>query len=126
MCLNSQKCKMMSVDRSNLYGVYILVISRDLKPHDQVCKAASPAKRMLVLLRNTFCFKRSNSSEKTLYNICQTSLGICSSRLEPIHKKNCQVLKKDQRNATKISHFLKKLSYEKRLTNLGLTTLEVR
>ena len=56
-------------------------------------------------------------------------LGICSSRLEPIHIKDCRVLKKIQRNATKTSslkHVLNNLSYEERLTNLGLTTLEVR
>ena len=147
MCLNSEKCKMMSVGRLNLDGVYTIadqngktsqltavtserdlgmVISRDLKPHDQACKAASTANRMLAILRNTFVSRDPILWRRLYTTYVRPHLEYASATWSPYTKKDCQVLEKVQRNATKTSHVLKKLSYEERLTNLGLTTLEVR
>ena len=61
-----------------------------------------------------------------MYDYSDTFVISASAAWSPYTKKDCQVLEKVQRNATKTSHVLKKLSYEERLTNLGLTTLEVR
>ena len=147
MCLNSEKCKMMSVGRLNLDGVYTIadqngktsqltavtserdlgmVISRDLKPHDQACKAASTANRILAILRNTFVSRDPILWRRLYTTYVRPHLEYASATWSPYTKKDCQVLEKVQRNATKTSHVFKKLSYEEGLTNLGLTTLEVR
>ena len=45
---------------------------------------------------------------------------------KPFTNNDAKTLEKFQRRATKITHILKHLSYEERLKNLDLTTLEVR
>ena len=35
----------------------VIMISRDLKPHDQICKAVSTAKKVLGVLKSTFVSK---------------------------------------------------------------------
>ena len=42
-------------------------ISKDLKPHDLVCKVASTANRVLGMLRNT-CLKEPRTLEKAVYH----------------------------------------------------------
>ena len=63
--------------------------------------------------------------EKTVCNLCKATLGVCSSGLEPIHKRG-QTLEKVQRRATRGIKSLEELSYEERLFYLRLTTLKRR
>ena len=75
MSLNTAKCKIMNVRRTNTESVYTIedtlgnrsrlaptsnerdlgiMISRDLKPNDHVCKEASMLNKVLGILKSTF------------------------------------------------------------------------
>ena len=75
MSLNTAKCKVMNIRRTNTESAFTIeddlgnrtelaptskerdlgiMISRNLKPHDQVCKANSTANKVLGMLKSTF------------------------------------------------------------------------
>ena len=113
VCLNSEKCKVNSIGKENQgtsYSIYNqsgtrsqlievaserdlgIIISRNLKPHNQVFKAASTANRMLTVLRNTF-ESRDPLLWKRLYITClSTHLEYAVASWSPYIKKDYQIL----------------------------------
>ena len=64
---------------------------------------------------------------KTLYSaFVRPHLELCSSVWSPTTRADIESLESVQKNATKLVPSLRSLNYEKRLSSLGLTTLEVR
>ena len=64
---------------------------------------------------------------KALYKaIVRPHFEYCIQAWRPYRKKNIDTLEHIQRKATKIIQELRDLSYEERLTECGLTTLETR
>ena len=146
MSVNTAKCKAMNVGRTNTESAYTIeddlgnrtglapisnerdlgiMISRDLKPHDQVCKAASMANKVLGMLKSTF--SRDAGLWKRLYTTyVRPHLEYAVQAWNPYATKDVKTLEKVQRRATKVPHLLRHLTYEERLHNLNLTTLEVR
>ena len=103
-----------------------LQISKDLKPHDQVCKAASTTNRVLGMLKNTFVSRDPELWKRLYTTYVRPHLEYAIQVWNPYAKKDVATLEKVQRRATKIPHLLKHLTYEERLHNLNLTSLEAR
>ena len=96
-----------------------LQISKDLKPHDQVCKTASTANRVLGMLKNTFVSRDPELWKRLYTTYVRPHLEYAIQVWNPYAKKDVATLEKVQRRATKIPHLLKHLTYEERLHNLN-------
>ena len=101
-------------------------ISKDLKPHDKVCKAASKSNRVLGMLKNTFVSRDLELWKRLLPTYFRPNLEYAVQVWNPYAIKDVATLEKVQRRATNIPHLLKHLTYKERLHNLNLTSLEAR
>ena len=148
MHLNIAKCKIMRIGkRTNFSGYTIfdttqnlrqqlqittlerdlgIFISNDLKPTQQVQKAASKANMVLAMLRNTFVTKDPNLWKRLYMTYVRPHLEYAIAAWSPYTKTDIAFLEKVQKRATRISLSLQGLSYPERLHNLGLTTLKRR
>ena len=128
MLFNFGKCKCLHTGHENLdvnykMGDTILgttvkekdlgvTISADMKVSEQCGIAASKGNPILII---------------PLYKaIVRPHLEYCIQAWRPYRKKDIDTLERIQRRATKIISELRDLSYEERLTQCGLTTLETR
>ena len=101
-----------------------VTISADMKVSEQCGIAASRGNQILGLIRRNITYK-----EKKLIipkAIVRPHLEYCIQAWRPYHKKDIDTLECIQRRATKIIPELRDLSYEERLKECGLTTLETR
>ena len=102
------------------------MVSHDLKPLNQVQKAASKANLVLFLLRNTFVSRDPILWKKLYTTYVRPNLEYAVAAWSPYTKDDKRTLEKVQRRATRVVKSLEGLSYEKRLLNISLTSLERR
>ena len=103
-----------------------IIITSDLKWHDQVCSASSRASRMLGILKNTFV-SRDAKLWKSLYTTyIRPHLEFAVAAWNPYLKKDIETLERVQHRSTKTPSSLRSLSYEERCTKMNLTTLRER
>ena len=123
MSLNTTKCKVMHIGRSNIGSDYNIEdsvstritlakstserdlgveISKDLKPYNQICKAASTANRVLGLLRNTFVSRDVGLWKRLYTTYIRPHLEYAIQVWSPIHEGDISKLEKIQRRATRI------------------------
>ena len=121
MLFNFGKCKCLHTGHGNLNVNYKMgdtvlgttvkekdlgvTISADMKVSEQCGIAASKGNQILGLIRRNIC---------------------CIQAWRPYRKKDIDTLERIQRRATKMIPELRYLSYEERLKECGLTTLETR
>ena len=100
--------------------------SQDLKPSIQCKKAAAKARSVIGMVRRHF--RRLDKKDFLLIykTYIRPHLEYCIQTWSPHLVKDVQCLERVQRVATSIVPVLRNLSYEERLTRLGLTTLERR
>ena len=103
-----------------------LTISADMKVSEQCGIAAAKGNQILGLIRRNIVYKEKELIIPLYKTIVRPHLEYCIQAWRPYHKKDIDMLERVQRRATKIIPKLRNISYEMRLKECGLTTLETR
>ena len=103
-----------------------VTFSADMKVSEQCGIAASKGNQILGLIRRTITYKEKQLIVPLYKAIVRPHLEYCIQAWRPYRKKDIDKLERIQRRATKMIPELKDLSYESRLLQCGLTTLETR
>ena len=142
MLFNAGKCKCLHTGHGNLnvnykMGATVLgttvkekdlgvTISADMKVSEQCGIAASKGNQILGLIRRNITYKGKKLIIPLYKAIVRPHLEYCIQAWRPYRKKDIDTLERIQRRATKMIPELRDLSYEERLKECGLTTLETR
>ena len=97
-----------------------------MKISEQCWIAASKGNQTLGLIRRTITYKVNQLIVPLYKAIVRPHLEYCTQVWRPYHKKDTEKLERIQRRATKIIPEFRDLSYESRLSQCDLTTLETR
>ena len=103
-----------------------VTISADMKVSEQCGIAASKDNQILGLIRRNITYKGKKLIIPLYKAIVRPHLEYCIQAWRPYRKKDIDTLERIQRRATKMIQELRNLSYEERLKECGLTTLETR
>ena len=103
-----------------------LTISADMKVSEQCAIAAAKGNQILGLIRRKIVFKKKELIIPLYKTIVRPHLEYCIQAWRPYRKKDIDILGRVQRRATKMIQKLRNISYEMRLKECGLTTLETR
>jgi hypothetical protein len=146
MKINKEKCKVMHFGIKNMSNKYTIndangdyeiqetklerdlgiLISNDLKWHEQIKSSAAKAQRTLGLIKRTFSYLNSDIVKSLYCALVRPHLEFAVPVWNPTLKKDVFELEKVQKRATKLIPDIRNLSYEYRLQKLNLTTLENR
>ena len=142
MLFNFGKCKCLHTGHGNLNVNYKMgdtvlgttvkekdlgvTISADMKVSEQCSIAASKGNQILGLIRRNITYKGKKLIIPLYKAIVRPHLEYCIQAWRPYRKKDIDMLERIQRRATKMIPELRDLSYEERLKECGLTTLETR
>ena len=142
MLLNFGKCKCIHIGHGNMdeeckMGDAVLgrttqekdlrvTFSADMKVSEQCGIAASKGNKIIGLIRRTIMYKEKQLIVPLYKGIVRPHLEYCIQAWRPYRKKDTDKLERIQRRATKMIPELRDLSYESRLLQCGLTTLETR
>ena len=140
--LNFGKCKCVHIGHGNMDEEYKMgdavlgrttqekelgvTFSADMKVSEQCGIAASKGNQILGLIRRNIIYKEKQLSLPVYKAIVRPHLEYCIQAWRPYRKKDIDKLERIQRRATKMIPELRDLSYESRLLQCGLTTLEPR
>ena len=103
-----------------------LTISADMKVTEQCGIAAAKGNQILGLIRRNIVYKEKELIIPLYKTIVRPHLEYCIQAWRPYRKKDIYMLERVQRRATKMIPKLRNISYEMRLKECGLTTLETR
>ena len=103
-----------------------VTISADMKVSEQCGIAASRGNQILGLIRRNITYKGKKLIIPLYKAIVRPHLEYCIQAWRPYRKKDIYTLERIQSRATKMIPELRDLSYEERLKECGLTTLETR
>ena len=103
-----------------------LTISADMKVSEQCGIAAAKGNQIIGLIRRNIVYKEKELIIPLYKTIVRPHLEYCIQAWRPYRKKDIDMLERVQRRATKMIPKLRNISYEMRLKECGLTTLETR
>lgn len=103
-----------------------VIVTPDLKSADQVTKAAAAANSMLGRVKRTFTYMDKEMFLPIYKTLVRPRMEHAIQAWSPHLLKDIRKLEKVQRRATKLVSGLSDMSYEQRLTELGLTSLQER
>ena len=142
MLFNYGKCKCLHTGHGNKDAQYTmgytvldttvkekdlgLTISAVMKVSEQCAIAAAKGNQILGLIRRNIVYKENELIIPLYKTIVRPHLEYCIQAWRPYRKKDIGILERVQRRATKIIQKLRNSSYEMRLRECGLTTLETR
>ena len=142
MLFNFGKCKCLHTGHGNLNVNYKMgdtilgttvkekdlgvTISADMNVSEQCGIAASKGNQILGLIRRNITYKGKKLIIPLYKAIVRPHLEYCIQAWRPYRKNDIDTLERIQRRATKMIPELRDLSYEERLKECGLTTIETR
>ena len=142
MKFNFKKCKIMHtgrVVRERLYEMggqtlgHIerekdlgVIVNSKLSSSDQVVEARKKALRMLGAINRKVSYKSEEVIRKLYCAYVRPHLEYCVQAWSPTYEKDCWLLERVQKRATKMVNCLSGLSYEDRLEKLGMFSLRYR
>ena len=103
-----------------------LGVSMNMKVSEQCRIAASKGNQILGMIRRNITYKEKSLIVPLYKAIVRPHLEYCIQAWSPYLRKDIDMLEKIQRRATKLIPGLRDLTYEERLKECGLTTLETR
>ena len=103
-----------------------LTICANMKVSEQYGIAAAKGNQILGLIRRNILYKEKELKIPLYKTIARLHLEYCIQAWRPYRKNDIDMLEIVQRRATKMIQKLKNISYEMRLKECGLTTLETR
>ena len=124
MLFNFGKCKCIHIGHGNMDEEYKMgdaVLGRTTQEKDLGVTFIADMK-----VRRTFTYKEKHIIVPLYKAIVRPHLEYCIQAWRPYRKKDIDKLERIQRRATKMIPELRDLSYESRLLQCGLTTLETR
>jgi ribonucleases P/MRP protein subunit RPP40 len=142
MVFNTEKCKVVHFGKNNPRAIYSIngvnlcevdeerdlgiIVQENLKVSSQCLKVVKTANKVLGMIKRSFA-SRSKEIVLNLYKaLVRPHLEFCIQAWRPYLKKDIDIIEGVQRRATKIIDGFAHLSYEERLAELRLTTLETR
>ena len=142
MQYNVDKCHILHVGKNNRRQEYQLggrtleasrwekdvgvIIHDDLKPSLQCARAAAKANQVLGQIVRGVCFRDKDTMLRLYKTYVRPHLEYCQAAWSPWTLGDKNVLEQVQKRAVKLMTNLKCKTYEGRLKELGLTTLEER
>jgi len=142
LSFNEEKCKVIHFGAKNPAYKYTMggttlattvkekdlgiIITPDLKPSEQVIRAASAANSMLARVKRTFTCMDQEMFLPIYKTLVRPHMEYAIQAWCPYLQKDINKLEKVQRRATKLVPALADLAYEERLAKLKLTTLKER
>ena len=103
-----------------------VTMNANMKVSEQCRIAASKGNQVLGMIRRNISYKEKSLIVPLYKAIVRPHLEYCIQAWSPYLRKDIDMLDKIQRRATKLIPGLRGLSYEERLQECGLTTLETR
>ena len=142
MLFNQSKCKCLHIGRANgkepyeMHNTVLLktskekdlgvTISADWKVSEQCGIAARKGNQLLGMIKRNITYREKNLIIPLYKSIVRPHLEYCIQAWRPHLKKDIDKLERVQRRATKLIPELRILSYEDRVQQCKLTTLETR
>ena len=134
MLFNFGKCKCLHTGQGNEDEQYTMgdtvlnttLKEKDMKVSEQCGIAAAKGNQILGLIRRNIVYKEKELIMPLYKTIVRPHLEYCIQAWRPYRKKDIDMLERVQRRATKMIPKLRNISYEMRLKECGLTTLETR
>jgi hypothetical protein len=141
MLFNTNKCKVMHFGRKNTRAVYSLgdqqleeveqekdlgvIIQKDLKVSEQCVKAVKTANRVLGMIKRAFTYKTKEVVLPLYRSLVRPHLEYCVQAWRPHFQKDINLIEGVQKRVIKMIGTYK-CTYEQRVQELGITTLETR
>ena len=131
MLFNFGKCKCLHTGHGNEDAQYTmgdteLTISADMKVSEQCGIAAAKGNQILGLIRLNIVYKEKELIIPLYKTIVRPHLQYCMQAWRPYRNTDIDMIERVQTRATKMIPKLRNISYEMRLKECGLTTLETR
>ena len=142
MNFNFDKCKLMNIGREKIRTSYQMggqtltkiekekdlgvIINTKLSVSDQVCAARRKALKMLGAIHRNVQYKNGKVICKLYSAFVRPHLEYCVQAWSPMFEKDCWLLERVQKRATKMVNGLRNLPYEDRLRTLDLFSLKYR
>jgi hypothetical protein len=142
MMFNVEKCKIMHIGRSNMQANYVMngkslekveqekdlgvIVTRDLKVSNQCIQACNKASMMLGMIKRSIAYKDPRILVKLYKSLVRPHLEYCTAAWSPYYVKDKNLLESIQHRFTRMIPGFAAKSYDVRLRELGLWSLEER
>ena len=142
MLFNKDKCKYLHIGQANATKNYLMintvllsterekdvgvVVSSDMKVSEQCGIAARKGNQILGLIRRNIAYRDKRLIIPPYMSLVRPHLEYCTQAWRPHMRKDIDKSERVQRRATRLISEISQLSYEERLQQCRLTTLETR